>query len=105
MIDVSCNATGAFVGVISSPLPPAPFPLDDPDIVDDRALLFNTFMVAPLLETRGMSTVRRFSGNLETGYNPSDIISQVADAFAHHVVEENEGTYMLSDIQGRFSIL
>ncbi|KAF5364797.1 hypothetical protein D9758_009291 [Tetrapyrgos nigripes] len=100
---ISCNSTGTFVGIASSPPTNlAPFPLEvDIDTSDNQALLFNTFMVAPLLETCGdLYKCHKFSGNTQTGHNPSDVLGQAVNAFAHHVVEETQGTYMLLDIQG-----
>ncbi|KAK7018707.1 hypothetical protein VNI00_018300 [Paramarasmius palmivorus] len=88
-----------FVGTITRLLPPSKFPLEDGDD-EDRSLVFDTFLAAPLLEIAGSgSEERKFSGNSQTGRN-IDIIGQAIDAFAHHVVEETEGAYLFADIQG-----
>jgi hypothetical protein len=53
----------------------------------------------PLLQTKGIYTERKFSGNEEIGFN-DDHAGQVVDAFAHHILEETGGRFMMADIQG-----
>lgn len=67
---------------------------------DERSLLYNTFLVVPLLPTGGFCKEQRFSGNSEIGQNDEDYVGMMIDAFAHHVVEDANGEYMLADIQG-----
>ncbi|KAF9047220.1 kinase-like domain-containing protein, partial [Rhodocollybia butyracea] len=96
------NAEGAFVGTVTTFLPGHGLPIDDKTVeheAADRSLLFDTFLVVPLLQTKGLYAERKFSGNMDTGDN-NDYIGKVVDAFAHHVVEETHGQFMLADLQG-----
>ncbi|KAJ4489133.1 kinase-like domain-containing protein, partial [Lentinula lateritia] len=99
--DIKYNAENAFVGTITTPLPASPLPVDDAvvEFDEDRSLLFDTFLVVPLLQTRGIFTERKFSGNMQTGDN-TDYVGEVVDAFAHHFLEETSCMFMLADIQG-----
>ncbi|KAJ3735494.1 hypothetical protein DFJ43DRAFT_991301, partial [Lentinula guzmanii] len=102
VVDLKYNAEGAFVGTVTVPLPGSGLPIDDETIEQEaanRSLLFDTFLVVPLLQTKGLFSERKFSGNTDTGEN-SDYVGKVVDAFAHHVVEETNGHLMLADLQG-----
>ena len=102
--ELNYNARNGFVGTIESFLPTAPLPVNDETVEEqadaaDRSLLYDTFLVVPLLQTKGLYDERKFSGNTETGDN-GDYVGEVVDAFAHHVLEETSCTFMLADIQG-----
>ncbi|KAJ3871312.1 kinase-like domain-containing protein, partial [Lentinula edodes] len=99
--DLKYNAENAFIGTIDSSLAARPLPIDDMAVEsnEESSLLFDTFLVVPLLQTKGVFTERKFSGNTQTGDN-TDYIGEVVDAFAHHVLEETSRTFMLADIQG-----
>ncbi|KAJ3886977.1 kinase-like domain-containing protein, partial [Lentinula edodes] len=99
-IDISYNSDGAFIGMTTSFIPAGPLPVNSSDVSDERSLLYNTFLVVPLLPTGGFCKERRFSGNSEIGQNDEDYAGMMIDAFAHHVVEDANGEYMLADIQG-----
>lgn len=101
LTDLKYNAENAFIGTIDSPLAARPLPIDDMAVESNEecSLLFDTFLVVPLLQTKGVFTERKFSGNTQTGDN-TDYIGEVVDAFAHHVLEETSRTFMLADIQG-----
>ncbi|KAF9073366.1 kinase-like domain-containing protein [Rhodocollybia butyracea] len=93
------NVEGAFIGTVTSYLSPGPLPLEDTILDDERSLVHDTFLVVPLLQTKGLYKERKFSGNSETGCN-GDFAGRVVDAFAHHIVEHTNGECMLADIQG-----
>ncbi|KAJ3871012.1 hypothetical protein F5051DRAFT_446772 [Lentinula edodes] len=99
--DLKYNAENAFIGTIDPSLAARPLPIDDMAVESNEecSLLFNTFLVVPLLQTKGVFTERKFSGNTQTGDN-TDYIGEVVDAFAHHVLKETNRTFMLADIQG-----
>ncbi|KAJ3849051.1 kinase-like domain-containing protein, partial [Lentinula lateritia] len=101
LTDLKYNAENAFIGTIDSCLAARPLPIDDMAIESNEecSLLFDTFLVVPLLQTKGVFTERKFSGNTQTGDN-TDYIGEVVDAFVHHVLEETNRTSMLADIQG-----
>lgn len=101
LTDLKYNAENAFIGTIDSSLAARPLPIDDMAVESNEecSLLFDTFLVIPLLQTKGVFTERKFSGNTQTGDN-TDYIGEVVDAFAHHVLEETSRTFMLADIQG-----
>ncbi|KAH7869317.1 kinase-like domain-containing protein [Lentinula edodes] len=98
--NISYNSDGAFIGMTTSFIPAGPLPVNSSDVSDERSLLYNTFLVVPLLPTGGFCKERRFSGNSEIGQNDEDYAGMMIDAFAHHVVEDANGEYMLADIQG-----
>jgi hypothetical protein len=76
--------------------------VEDTTLDDERSLVHNTFLVVPLLQTKGLYVERKFSGNDQTGHNNVDFAGKLVDAFAHHVLEHTNGEYMLADIQGSF---
>jgi hypothetical protein len=83
------------VGTVVSELDPAPAAGDE----DSRTLLFDTFLAAPLLSTTGLYTEQKFSGNDGISEN-IDMVGQVIDAYAHHVLVDSCGTILLTDLQG-----
>ncbi|KAF5390763.1 hypothetical protein D9757_004414 [Collybiopsis confluens] len=84
-------------------VPAGPLPVEDNSQEDTRSLLYDTFLVVPLLPSGAFYQERKFSGNAEPGQNEQDFIGCVVDTFAHHVVDESNGDYMLADIQGLIS--
>ena len=66
---------------------------------DLRSLSFPTFLVAPLVATTGLYTERKFSGSDAAGNN-LDEVGRVVDAYAHHVLVDSQGSYLLTDLQG-----
>ncbi|KAE9390116.1 hypothetical protein BT96DRAFT_1002604 [Gymnopus androsaceus JB14] len=93
------NAEGAFIGTTSF-VPAGGLPMEETIENDERSLLYDTFLVVPLLSTTGLYEERKFFGNNETGRNDGDWAGKLVDAFAHHVVEHCKGEYMLADLQG-----
>ena len=79
-------------------LPPPPDDLDAPS-VDTRALIYTTFLATPLVDKADGYTERKFSGSLQVGQN-KDVIGRAIDAFAHHVLDDSQGTCILVDLQG-----
>ncbi|KAF5372449.1 hypothetical protein D9757_007775 [Collybiopsis confluens] len=102
--DLSYNADGAFIGITKVHVPAGPLPVEDNSSQEDtRSLLYDTFLVVPLLPSGAFYQERKFSGNAEPGQNEQDFIGCVVDTFAHHVVDESNGDYMLADIQGHIA--
>lgn len=95
------NSAGAFVGTTSC-IPSPDLPLEELAESDDRSLVYDTFLVVPLLSTGGFFEERKFSGNSQIGRNDSDFAGIMVDAFAHHVLDYTNGSYMLADLQGTF---
>ena len=94
------NASGAFVGVLTNDLDPPP--LDD-DEVDDRSLIYTTFLAAPLLPFGKPQYIEdKWSGTNQTGDNESTI-SCILAAFAHHSMVDSNNTCLLVDLQGLVS--
>ncbi|KAF5364774.1 hypothetical protein D9758_009288 [Tetrapyrgos nigripes] len=90
---LSWNSKDAFLAKLTQPLDS---PVDD----NDTSLVFDTFLVVPLLDFGGLFVERKFSGNNEVGKNDADRLGQVMDAFAHHVVDDSNGEFVFADIQG-----
>ncbi|KAG6848070.1 hypothetical protein H0H93_003661 [Arthromyces matolae] len=88
------NFANAFLGSVTSDLQSPP----EGDEKDTRSLLFPEFLAAPLLLTRGLYSERKFSGCEEAGNN-KDPIGAAVDAYAHHVLVDSEGTYLMTDLQ------
>jgi len=61
--------------------------------------VFDTFLAAPLLQTTGVYTEQKFSGSDEAGNNV-DTIGHAIDAYAHHILVNTYGTFLLTDLQG-----
>ncbi|KAJ4500375.1 kinase-like domain-containing protein [Lentinula lateritia] len=95
------NITDAFVGTTILPIPSGGLPMEESIENDDRSLLYNTFLVVPLLTISGLYQEKKFSGNSMIGYNDDDFAGKLIDAFAHHVLEHTKGEYMLADLQGK----
>lgn len=53
----------------------------------------------PLLDEK--ASFRKFSGSREAGKD-NDRLAKAINAFAHHVVVESNGDYLLSDLQGQW---
>lgn len=91
------NSYGAFLGsVAASDIQSAPSEGAD----DQRSLLFPDFLGTPLLSTGGLYDERKFSGSDEAGNN-SDDIGRAIDCFAHHVLVDSKGSFLLTDLQGQ----
>ncbi|KAF5334157.1 hypothetical protein D9758_014812 [Tetrapyrgos nigripes] len=90
---LSWNSKDAFLTKLTQPLDS---PVDD----DNTSLVFNTFLVVPLLDFGGLFVERKFSGNNEVGKNDANRLGQVMDAFAHHVIDDSNGEFVFADIQG-----
>jgi hypothetical protein len=74
------------------------------DEKDTRSFVFDTFMAAPLLPTSLLYDERKFSGSDEAGENVDDV-GQVIDTFAHHVLVDSHGSFLLTDLQGKYQSL
>lgn len=57
------------------------------------------FLAAPLLTTTGLYEERKFSGSDEAGNN-IDTIGRTIDAYAHHILVDSGGTFLMTDLQG-----
>lgn len=100
MIAIRWNYAGAFLGsVAKSDIADAP----EKDVEDDRSLLFPDFLGTPLLSTNGLYTERKFSGTDQAGDNV-DNIGRAIDCFAHHVLIDSKGTFLLTDLQGQLQL-
>jgi hypothetical protein len=98
-IAIRWNSQDAFLGSVDSVdigMPPAE------GEEDNRALIFPDFLATPLLSTAGLYTERKFSGSNEAGDSVDDI-GRAIDAFAHHVLVDSHGSFLLTDLQGMFS--
>ena len=97
LIGIEFHASGAFVGTLTKDveLPPS----TDGEI-DNRSLIYSTFLAAPLLPFGKPGYVEdKWSGTNQTGNNDS-AISCVLAAFAHHSVVDSNKTCLLVDLQG-----
>lgn len=70
---------------------------------DNWSLIFPDFLATPLLSTAGLYTERKFSGCNEAGHSVDDI-GRAIDAFAHHVLVDSHGSFLLTDLQGMSTI-
>ena len=71
---------------------------------DDQTLIFKTFLAVPLLSTSGLYTERKFSGSDEAG-DSVDETGRAIDAFAHHVLVDSHGSFLLADLQGSLFVV
>ncbi|EDR06692.1 uncharacterized protein LACBIDRAFT_328608 [Laccaria bicolor S238N-H82] len=98
-VDVSTsihwNFQDAFIGDVSSGMLPCP----DIGEEDLRSLSFLTFLAVPLITTTGLYTERKFSGSDAAGNN-LDEVGRIVDPYAHHVLVDSQGSYLLTDLQG-----
>ena len=83
--DICWNAAGSFIGIITE---------------EDATLVFNTFLVAPFLNTSTLYVERKFSGSTTAGCS-KDIMGSAIDAYAHHVLLDSNGKLLLTDLQGK----
>lgn len=67
--------------------------------IDNRSLIFNTFLAAPLLATDETTEERKFSGNDEIASN-TDPLGRAVDAYVHHTLVDSFGELLLADVQG-----
>jgi len=67
------------------------------------ALLFDMFLATPCLPTTPLYTEQKFSGSCMPGKN-DDVLGQVMDAYAYHILVDSEGTILLSDLQGMLPV-
>ena len=93
-VDLRWNTKGSFVGRTLLNVNPAPTEGED-----DRVLLYNDFLVSPLLPTGPGYIEQKFSGSDDFEAN-TDTLGRVMDAYAHHVIADSGGTLMLTDLQG-----
>lgn len=85
--------------MVTSGLLPAPLVGD----ADTRSLAFKMFLAAPLLITTGLYNERKFSGSDKAGNN-IDMIGCAIDTYAHHILVDSEGTFLMTDLQGNHTI-
>jgi len=97
-IAIRWNSQDAFLGSVDSADIGTP-PAEGEE--DNRALIFSDFLATPLLSTAGLYTERKFSGSNEAGDSVDDI-GRAIDAFAHHVLVDSHGSFLLTDLQGTF---
>ncbi|KAF9461876.1 hypothetical protein BDZ94DRAFT_1310227 [Collybia nuda] len=90
------NFTGAFVGHAKNITPPP----DDKE--DTRSLIFEDFLVTPLLQIDKDTEERKFSGNDDFRSN-TDTLGRFIDAYVHHVVCDSFEDILFADIQGIIS--
>ncbi|GLB37946.1 hypothetical protein LshimejAT787_0409970 [Lyophyllum shimeji] len=89
--DIRWNSCNAFVGTVT-----------DAWLDETSSLVFETFLAAPLLDTANLYTERKFSGSTTAGQS-IDVVGSAIDAYAHHVLVDSEGTFLLTDLQGTSS--
>ncbi|KAF8226522.1 hypothetical protein L208DRAFT_1301371 [Tricholoma matsutake] len=87
-LDIHWNAHGAFIGTVTNAW------LDDMS-----SLVFETFLVAPLLDMSDLYTERKSSGSMAAGHS-IDVVGSAIDTYAHHVLVDSDGTLLLTDLQG-----
>lgn len=95
LLGLCWNVFGAFLGSVTSKLQPPP----QANEKDTRSLIFKDFLAAPLLSTKGLYTEKKFSGCNEAGDN-NDLVGHVVDAYAHHILINSSGTFLMTDLQG-----
>lgn len=100
MLDLQFNAINAFIGTVTKEIEQLP---TDGEEVDNRSLMYNTFLAAPLLPFgKDGYTEDKWSGTNQTGDNETTI-GRVLAAFAHHSVVDSNKTCLLVDLQGLVS--
>jgi hypothetical protein len=98
MTELKFHATNAFVGTVTKEIEQ---PTDDE--ADNRSLLYNTFLAAPLLPFgKPGYTESKWSGTNQTGDNET-AIGRVLASFAHHCVVDSNKSCLLVDLQGLIS--
>jgi hypothetical protein len=95
LTDLSFNVANAFVGHV---IDLHPIPVEDEDL---RSLIFTGFLAAPYMTTNGIYKERKFCGNDGVpASEDTDDVALLVSAFAHHVVVDSHGEYLLTDLQG-----
>lgn len=88
------------MGTLTRDIDPAP---EVDGEIDDRSLIYNTFLAAPLLPFgKPGYEEEKWSGTNQTGDNDTKV-SRVIAAFAHHSVVDSGKTCLLVDLQGLVS--
>lgn len=88
------------MGTLTRDIDPAP---EGDGEIDDRSLIYNTFLAAPLLPFgKPGYEEEKWSGTNQTGDNDTKV-SRVIAAFAHHSVLDSGKTCLLVDLQGLVS--
>ena len=94
-LEIRWNTDGAFLGVIiDGPISTEGEPIGPP-------LVFKTFLAMPYLSKKPPYEERKFSGSIKAGHS-IDVLGQVMDAYAHHVLDDSNGSVLLTDLQGWF---
>ena len=97
-IAIRWNSHGAFLGSVNvADIGECPSEGKE----DTRSLIFSDFLATPLLSTGGLYKERKFSGSDQAGDSIDDI-GRAIDAFAHHVLVDTKGAFLLTDLQGLF---
>ncbi|KAG6371337.1 hypothetical protein JVT61DRAFT_9711 [Boletus reticuloceps] len=66
---------------------------------DDRTLVFEAFLAAPLLPCNGLYQERKFCGNTDIPQN-EDRLGLAIDTYIHHALLDSGKNVLLSDLQG-----
>ncbi len=61
--------------------------------------MFTEFLAAPYMTTNGIYKERKFCGS-EGSFEDTDEPALLVAAFAHHVVVDSHGEYLITDLQG-----
>jgi len=59
----------------------------------------------PLILIDLMHQEKKFSGTREAGKNGETFLGTALDAYAHHVLDDSSGMFLLADIQGKYIVL
>ncbi|KAH9884128.1 hypothetical protein C8Q73DRAFT_796360 [Cubamyces lactineus] len=95
--NIRFNHDGAFLGRLVNQWDLGFVP--SPNEVDERLLIYDTFLATRLIRKADGYVEMKFSGAHETGKNTTPI-GRVVDAFAHHVLVDSNYTCVLVDLQG-----
>lgn len=90
----------AFIGTITEGLQSGP----TDGSADNRSLIYDTFLAAPLLIMDAETEEKKFSGNDDFTPN-DDIIGRFIDAYVHHTLADSQNTILLADVQGVWSLV